>query len=51
LGYQHDGDGRVGVAMCSKAWTQVEELFVTCEKIVSRPLNGMVALAPNGPLK
>ncbi len=51
MGYQHDGDGRVGVAMCSKAWTQVNELFITCEKIVSRPLDGMVALAPNGPIE
>ncbi len=51
MGYQHDGDGRVGVAMCSKAWTQVKELFVTCEKNVFQPLGGMVALAPNGPIK
>jgi hypothetical protein len=37
--------------MCSKAWAQVKELFVICEKNVSQPLDGMVVLAPNGPIE
>lgn len=47
--YQHDGNEKIGVTMCSKASTQVKALFTMCEGIALRPLNDMFILAPNGP--
>jgi hypothetical protein len=34
LGYQQDGNGRVGVVMCSKAHSQLKALFANDEGIV-----------------
>jgi hypothetical protein len=34
LGYQQDGNGRVGVATCSKAHSQLKALFANGEGIV-----------------
>ncbi len=47
--YQHKGNEKIGVTMCSKACAQVKALFTTCGGISLWPLNGMVTLAPNGP--
>jgi hypothetical protein len=49
LHYQHNGNEKIGVIMCSKEWPQVKALFTTCRGIALWPLNGMVILAPNGP--
>jgi hypothetical protein len=37
--------------MCLRAQAQVEALFTTCGKIIPRPLNDVVVLAPNGPIE
>lgn len=51
MGYQHDGDGKVGVATCLKPWTQVKELYYHLWKKKNQPLDGMVILTPDGPIE
>jgi len=45
LGYQYDGDGWVGVSMCSIAHLGVKALFAQCGGLVPPPLNDMEVLA------
>lgn len=49
LGYQQDGNGRVGVVMCSKAHSQLKALFANDEGIVFWPSNDNIVLAHDGP--
>jgi len=49
LGYQHDGNGKVGVTICLKARAQIKTLFGTCGRIVHQPLDGVVVLTPDEP--
>jgi hypothetical protein len=51
LGYQHDGNERIFVVMCLRAQAQFKALFTTCGKIIPRPLDDVVVLAPNGPIE
>jgi hypothetical protein len=51
LGYQHDGNERIFVVMYLRAQAQVEALFTTCGKIIPRPLDDVLVLAPNGPIE
>jgi hypothetical protein len=41
LGYQYDGNGKAGIAMCSKSHPQVKALFAQCGVLIFPPLNGM----------
>jgi len=43
--YRYDGNGRTGIAMCSKANTWVKALFAQCGRLVPPPLNDMEVLA------
>lgn len=51
LGYQHDDNGWVGVAICSKAHAQMKALFTSCGGIILWPINDMFIIAPNGSLE
>jgi hypothetical protein len=50
LGYQNDGNGWIGVAMCSKAHLGVKAMFSQCGGLVLPPLNDMEVPThiPNG---
>ncbi len=48
LSYWHDGNGQVGVVMCSKAHAQVKALFSNCEGIVPWPPNDIFVPTLNG---
>jgi hypothetical protein len=50
LGYRHNGSGKIGVVMCSRAWAQIKALFAICGGIVLQPLDDMVVLTCNGPI-
>jgi hypothetical protein len=49
LGYQQDGNGRVGVVTCSKTHSQLKALFANGEGIVFRPSNDNIVLAHDRP--
>jgi hypothetical protein len=40
LGYQCDGNGQIGVAVCSKAHPRVKALLAQCVGLVPPPLHG-----------
>ncbi len=41
LGYWYDGNGQIGVTLCSKTHPRVKALFVWCGGLVLPPLNNM----------
>jgi hypothetical protein len=45
LGYWYDGNGQVGVIVCSRAQPWVKALFAWCGRLVLPPLNDMEVLA------
>jgi hypothetical protein len=49
LGYQQNGNGKVGVVTCSKAHSQLKTLFANGEGIIFQPSNDNVVLANDGP--
>jgi hypothetical protein len=45
LGYWYDGNGRIGIIVCSKAHPWLKALFACCDRLVPPPLNNMEVLA------
>jgi hypothetical protein len=51
LGYQHDGNAKVGVTIYLRAWAQIKTLFGSYGRIVHQPLDDVVILNPDEPPK
>jgi hypothetical protein len=41
LGYQYDGNGQIGIALCSRAHPPMKALFARCGGLVCPPQNNM----------